>query len=124
LNITEPFNGTWLAAIVNHLGGSLEGDLWRNWAKLLSIDEPVNGTWIEAIARHYEALDTVNGTWIEAIDFNLSDDTPYWEVGYTDDNYIIGTEPYWVLGYTNENEPYWVLGYTDENYTLNNEYYV
>jgi len=91
LNITEPLNGSWLAAIVNSLGGDLEGDLCRNWAKLLSINEPVNGTWVQAIAIHYEATDVVNGTWIEAIDFNIGDDTPYWDINYTDENYVINT---------------------------------
>jgi hypothetical protein len=92
LNISEPLNGSWLAAVVNSLGGSLEGDLWANWANVLSITEPVNGTWVEAIARHYEATDKSNGTWIEAIEFNItSDSEPYWLIGYTDDNYVVNT---------------------------------
>jgi len=92
LGITEPLNGSWLSAIVNEVGGSLEFDLWRNWANALSITGPVNGSWIEAIARHYGATNPVNGTWIEAIEFNISSgEEPYWVLGYTDENYVINT---------------------------------
>lgn len=88
LGVFEPVNGSWLCGIVDELGGDLENDLWLNWAKTLSITEPVNGTWIEAIARHYGATEPFNGTWIAAI---LNVVSPYWELNYTDVDYIVNS---------------------------------
>ena len=68
--VTEPVNGSWIAAYAVYLGQTTPVN--NSWLQAvcagLNITQPVNGSWIIALANHYGITEPDNGnTWWKAL---------------------------------------------------------
>ena len=52
--VTEPVEGSWLAAFALHLGATEPNGTWiQTICELVGQNEPINGSWIQALAVAY-----------------------------------------------------------------------
>lgn len=66
--VTEPINGSWLAAYADYLGITEPSGTWiQAICEHFGITSPVYGSWTIALASHYGITNPENGTWWYAI---------------------------------------------------------
>lgn len=89
--VTEPVNGSWLAAYCLHLG--VTQPVGNSWLQALcqhfGVTAPVNGSWVIALASYYSLTQPLNNSWWFAlanlggappvVPFTWSGNTNNWE---------------------------------------------
>lgn len=76
--VTEPYNGSWIAAYCIYLGVTEpSGGTWiQALCENFGITQPLYGSWTIALANHYGITQPENGTWWYAIAYAGAGPTP------------------------------------------------
>jgi len=83
--VTEPLNGSWIAAYCNYLGITEPSGTWiQALCEYFGITQPLYGSWTIALANYYGITQPENGTWWYAIAYaSVTPTVPFTWVGDT-----------------------------------------